>query len=306
VPRITISYRRDDSGVITGRIFDRLSAHYGRDSVFRDIDNIPPGVDFRKHIDGVLDESDVVLAIIGPQWIGPRRRQNRIADIADPVRVEIETALRKEKPLVPVLVLRAAMPRLEQLPESLQDITFLNAAEIDDGRDFDTHIGRLITWMDQFLGEVSARGCSDRSGMVEVEAAESDTHKEFKRQSPPAFVHTDPRKNNNEKVTGLGGSVRYSIDTLKKHRRRVVGLPAILAGCLLLVLIMGTISLWNTFSSSSDEGEALYRASMYYNMPEHWDQAKANALICAAAKMGYYPAQADLKTRTNPALCVKK
>src|ERR1700736_4436531 len=105
--RITISYRREDSGVITGRIFDRLAAHYGRDAVFRDIDNIPPGVDFRKHIGTILNETDVVLAIIGPKWIGPRAGQNRLASGADPVRVEIETALRKELPLIPVLVLRA-------------------------------------------------------------------------------------------------------------------------------------------------------------------------------------------------------
>jgi hypothetical protein len=70
MPRITISYRRDDSGVITGRIFDRLAAHYGRDSVFRDIDSIPPGADFRQHINRVLDESDMLLAIVGPRWLG--------------------------------------------------------------------------------------------------------------------------------------------------------------------------------------------------------------------------------------------
>src|SRR6202008_2663190 len=54
MPHITISYRRDDSGVITGRIFDRLVTHYGRDAVFRDIDSIPPGADFREHINHVL------------------------------------------------------------------------------------------------------------------------------------------------------------------------------------------------------------------------------------------------------------
>ena len=64
--RITISYRRDDSLDITGRIFDRLAGHFGREAVFRDIDNIPPCADFRRHIDRVLDESDIVVAIVGP------------------------------------------------------------------------------------------------------------------------------------------------------------------------------------------------------------------------------------------------
>ena len=74
MPRITISYRRDDSLDITGRIFDRLTAHFGRDFIFRDIDNIPAGVDFRRHIDIVLDGSDVIIAIVGPRWIGLARR----------------------------------------------------------------------------------------------------------------------------------------------------------------------------------------------------------------------------------------
>ena len=89
MPRITISYRRDDSGVITGRIFDRLAAHYGREAVFRDIDNIPPGIDFARHISDILDESDIVLAIVGPRWIGPRAGRSRLANAADPVRVEM-------------------------------------------------------------------------------------------------------------------------------------------------------------------------------------------------------------------------
>ena len=102
--RIIISYRRDDSLDITGRIFDRLTGHFGREAIFRDIDNIPPGADFRRHIDRVLDESDIVLAIVGPRWIGPDDQQLRLASPADPVRLEIETALRKKKPLIPVLV----------------------------------------------------------------------------------------------------------------------------------------------------------------------------------------------------------
>src|SRR5713226_935263 len=157
MPRITISYRRDDSAAMTGRIFDRLAAHYGRESIFRDIDNIPPGVDFRKHIDGILDESDVVLAIVGPRWVGPRGGQSRLTNAADPVRVEIETALRKNCPLIPVLVLRGSMPRVEQLPDSLQDFAYHNAVSVDTGQDFDVHMARLIRAMDRMLDGTAAR-----------------------------------------------------------------------------------------------------------------------------------------------------
>src|SRR5271163_2713968 len=120
MPRITISYRRDDSGAITGRIFDRLVGYYGRESVFRDIDNIPLGVDFRQQINSILDQSDIVLAIVGPQWIGPRRGKSRLDNVADPVRLEIEAVLRRDVPLIPVLVARAPMPRADELPEGVR------------------------------------------------------------------------------------------------------------------------------------------------------------------------------------------
>src|SRR5215469_253271 len=120
MPRITISYRRDDSLDITGRIFDRLAGHFGRGAIFRDIDNIPPGVDFRHHIDRTLGDCDIVLAIVGPRWIGPDNERRRLATASDPVRFEIETALRLNKPLIPVLVSRAVMPHPDALPDSLQ------------------------------------------------------------------------------------------------------------------------------------------------------------------------------------------
>lgn len=151
MPRIAISYRRDDSLDITGRIFDRLAKHFGRKAVFRDIDNIPPGADFRRHIDRMLDESDIVLEIVGPRWIGPGDEQGRLASAADPVRVEIETALRKHKPLIPVLVSRAVMPNPDALPSSLHDFAYRNAVQIDSGQDFDPDVSRLIRGMERIL-----------------------------------------------------------------------------------------------------------------------------------------------------------
>ena len=68
--KIIISYRRSDSAPVAGRIFDRLVQHYGKDSVFMDIDNIPFGTDFRKHIQNVISNSDVVIAVVGPKWLG--------------------------------------------------------------------------------------------------------------------------------------------------------------------------------------------------------------------------------------------
>src|SRR6516165_8966120 len=191
MPRITISYRRDDSLDIAGRIFDRLAGHFGREAVFLDIDAIPPGADFRRHVDRVLDESDIVLAIIGPRWIGrvldesdivlaiigprwigPDDAQRRLASPADPVRLEIETALKLNRPLIPVLVSRAVMPRPDELPESLRDFAYHNAVQIDSGVDFDVHVSRLIRGMEQMLriGEDAAADQTRQGVTAAIEA----------------------------------------------------------------------------------------------------------------------------------------
>jgi len=170
MPRISISYRRDDSLDITGRIFDRLAGHFGREAVFRDIDSIPLGADFRRHIDRVLGESDIILAIVGPRWIGPDNEHLRLASPADPVRVEIETALRKEKPLIPVLVSHAGMPDPEVLPDSLRDFAYRNAVQVDGGQDFDVHVSRLIRAIEGHLRIDQERAAAVRGVIPAIEA----------------------------------------------------------------------------------------------------------------------------------------
>jgi WD40 repeat protein len=154
MPKISISYRRADSEAMTGRIFDRLIAHYGKDAIFRDIDDIPPGIDFRVHINETLLRTNILLAIVGPQWLGAAAGGlERIQEEADPVRVEVETALRRRVPIIPVLIGSTRMPSAEQLPPGLKDFAFRNAVKVDTGQDFDYHMDRLIRSMDAILGQ---------------------------------------------------------------------------------------------------------------------------------------------------------
>ena len=160
MPKITISYRRSDSDAVAGRIRDRLAAYYGDASLFMDIDNIPFGIDFRDHIKGALLSSDVVMVIVGPKWLGPGRGGRlRIKEESDPVRIEVETALQNGLPLIPVLVNGASMPTPADLPESLKDFAYRNAAEVETGRDFHPHMERLIRSLDRVL-EAKAPGAA--------------------------------------------------------------------------------------------------------------------------------------------------
>jgi Polyglycine hydrolase-like, structural repeat/TIR domain len=152
MPKITISYRRADSDAIAGRIRDRLARHYGDRAVFMDIDSIPFGIDFREHIQSELANNDVLVAVIGPNWLGAGEGGRlRIAEETDPVRIEVETALARKIPVIPVLVQGAAMPRPDELPDTMKSFAFHNAAQVDTGRDFHPHVDRLIRSMDRIL-----------------------------------------------------------------------------------------------------------------------------------------------------------
>lgn len=143
--RLFISYRREDSEDIVGRIFDRLAAHFGRDNVFMDVDTIPLGVDFRTHISEAVSKCDVIVAVIGKQWLDASHEgQRRLDDPRDFVRIEIQTGLDREIPVIPVIVRGAEFPREQQLPDVLKPLAFRHAAVVRSGTDFDDHMTRLI------------------------------------------------------------------------------------------------------------------------------------------------------------------
>ena len=103
--RIIVSYRRADSDAITGRIRDRLAAHFGESSIFMDIDSIPIGTDFREHIRAALTTADVLIVVIGPKWLfGSTEGSRRVNEETDPVRVEVEAAIQNKIPIIPVVV----------------------------------------------------------------------------------------------------------------------------------------------------------------------------------------------------------
>jgi hypothetical protein len=151
--QICLSYRRSDSNAITGRIHDHLVHRYGADTVFMDIGGIPYGADFREHIQGVFAGARVLIAVIGPEWLGQHAGGDaRIHEQVDPVRVEIQTALSQQIFVLPVLVDKAEMPAPEKLPNAIKAFAYRNALRVDSGVDFHFHMERLIASVDQALG----------------------------------------------------------------------------------------------------------------------------------------------------------
>jgi ABC-type amino acid transport substrate-binding protein len=156
--RIFISYRREETAYPAGWLFDRLAARFGGDQVFKDVDSIEPGDDFVEVITNAVGSCDVLLALIGGEWLtitdGHGRR--RLDSPEDFVRLEIEAALTRNVRVIPILVDGARMPRTDELPGSLAKLVRRQALELSPAR-FDFDLGRLLKVLDRTLAEVQAQ-----------------------------------------------------------------------------------------------------------------------------------------------------
>jgi hypothetical protein len=133
---IFVNYRRSDSEGESGRLFDDLTSHFGAESIFMDVAAIEPGRDFRKAIDQSVAACSVLLAVIGREWLEAKDAagDRRLEDPNDFVRIELASALRRDIPVVPVLVRGAKMPHADQLPDDLKDLAYRNAVELTHAR----------------------------------------------------------------------------------------------------------------------------------------------------------------------------
>lgn len=134
--RIFINYRRQDTEGYVGRIYDHLLRHFERDDIFMDVDAIHPGADFVKVLEDAIAQCDVLLAVIGPQWVNAvdENGERRLDQWNDFVRIEIATALEQNKLVIPVLVGRARMPSPKEIPEALAGLTRRHAVELSHQR----------------------------------------------------------------------------------------------------------------------------------------------------------------------------
>jgi len=236
MPKIVVSYRRSDTGPIAGRIFDRLGAQYGVESVFMDVDSIPFGVDFRDHIQQELSLCDVLVVIIGQRWMGSAEDgKTRLDDETDPVRIEVETAMRARVPIIPILVDRATMPKPGELPPSMKDFAFRNAAEVDAaGRDFRQHMDRVIRAIDRIL--------AGRPQTHQIEPAQADTV-DLSHQASAGVASSAAKV---DAAPSAPASLQSSSNepTASVQRRIMARQSPWLFAAVALVVLLGGVTLW--------------------------------------------------------------
>ena len=132
VMKVLISYRRRDIRSFAGRVYDRLKLEFGSDAVFMDVHAVPLGVDFAKLMDKKIAKCDVLLAIIGPGWLRARDEggNRRLDNPHDFNRIEIAAALKRNIPVIPILVDDTRVPKADQLPDEIKELGLHNALNV--------------------------------------------------------------------------------------------------------------------------------------------------------------------------------
>jgi hypothetical protein len=121
-PVVFISYRRSDSPGSARDLAAACSARFGSENVFYDARELVAGANWAREIQQRIAEADVVLAVIGPNWAPLAEDRSRRADGVDVLRTEIESAVRAEALLIPVLVDDAALPERDSLPRPFRSL----------------------------------------------------------------------------------------------------------------------------------------------------------------------------------------
>src|ERR1700674_3759384 len=134
---IYVSYSRADAPSTVWRVVELLVEHYGD----RAVQGSPPsGTDIEEDV----AQSALVVAVIGPRW---SKLTGRDLDL---ISRELETALGRRIPIVPVIVEGATCPPQGDLPDALKKIAGISAPKVGD-ETFDGDLRRLTALLDLLL-----------------------------------------------------------------------------------------------------------------------------------------------------------
>jgi TIR domain len=165
---VFISYRRQESSGLAGRLYDRLADRFGDDQVFMDVDTIALGVDFAEVIAQAVSTCQVLLAVIGPHWLTATDQdgQRRLDDPDDIVCLEIAAALERDIRVIPILVEGAVMPRRHEFPDTLASLARRNALSLRH-ESFRSDADRLLAAIEPILRAASAAPATPSSARAE-------------------------------------------------------------------------------------------------------------------------------------------
>lgn len=202
--RVFISYRRRDAAYPAQQIYQEVRARVGSEQVVFDVDSIPPGADYREYLKEQVEACDILLAVIGDQWLDILTE--RADEDKDFVRIELRSALASDLLVIPVLVGAASVPEQEVLPADLAGLAFRNAVELRAGQDLDAHMKRLVEGLDRALATHTA--AIEAKRIARAEATEAETRR---RDAEDAAAQREARRH--EEVRRLAGLILTPAET---------------------------------------------------------------------------------------------
>lgn len=141
-----IGYRRSDLQHFALWLADRLAYEFGVRSVFIDRSSLPPARNWSVSIEDALNASSVLMLLVGPSWLKTSNEwgQRRIDDDKDVVRLEIATALRTGKRILPIFLGHGSAPPLKALPEAIRP-AFENQGIILEDAELPSGVQRVVS-----------------------------------------------------------------------------------------------------------------------------------------------------------------
>jgi hypothetical protein len=256
---IFLSYRRQETRHLAGRLADQLFRQFGEGYVFMDVDSIEPGRDFGEAIERAVNECAVLLALIGPTWasVVDAHGRRRLDDPDDLVVLELRAALARAIPVIPVLVDGARAPTRDDLPPTLGALARRHAVRVDhdtfraDCAALLQHVARIVadartevsdlTGPSVDTGGVGARTGADSS--LRDEAREETPREQARREH--AWPEQQASAASSSQFFQTGQGLEQSAAGWRRHltlRRMFVTVVAasIIAGAVFVTVLTGT------------------------------------------------------------------
>jgi len=272
---IFLSYRHEDSGgYAVAAMYDRLTQDFGADRIFRDIDTIDLGLDFVEEIERAVSACNVLIAVIGREWLTTVDQQGkrRLENPDDWVRLEIETALNRNVRVIPALVDGALMPHADELPESLKKFARRQGVEISQSR-FRADMDRLIHSLEKVV---------EKEGPKDTKTA---SHQESIPETKPPPVKPPENMVLIPKGPFLYGADRVREDIPYDYWLDIYPVTNEQFREFMLANGYGTRSYW------SDEGWA-WKEENNRNRPDDWTDPKRNKPDHPVVSVNYHEAEA--------------
>jgi hypothetical protein len=265
--RIFLNYRRDETSGHAGRLYDALTARFGEDNVFMDIDRIEPGLDFTEVIGEAVSACDVLIALVGSRWAtaADAKGTPRLENPEDFVRLELEAALRRDVRVIPALVQNAEMPSSDDLPEPIRPFARRHALELSDTRwAFD--VGKLVAVLERLEAQLEAQ---DRpSGEQQAE----------RRPAPVAIAPQGSRDVEGDREPAEQQPAAGAIRALSR-RRTMDNVAVTLAFVSGIVALTGSVAPWAISHASLFDSDIAFVP--YFRLPVLALMIGATALVGA-------------------------